>query len=147
MPKFLAKNLVKLSLLGLIVAVAKADVIFPLTFVFIPYSPLVIAPELATFYFLGRRLGVDANVKAFVTVVATNILSSFLGLFLFVPTKSVVAWFLVAFLFSVAVEGALYFLVFKLGVRRVAILSALLNLSSYVVIAVFFAFKLNRHLS
>ena len=144
MPKFSAKNLIKLSLLGLIVAVAKADVIFPLTFVFIPYFPLVIASELATFYFFGGRLGVDVNVKAFVTVVAANILSSFLGLFLFVPTKSVVAWFLVAFSFSVAVEGLLYSLILKLGIRRATILSALLNLSSYVVIAVFFAFKLNR---
>ena len=83
MSKFSAKNVIKLSFLGSIVAVAKADVIFPLTFVFIPYFPLVVVPEVATLYFVGGRLGVDVNVKAFVTVVAANVISSFLGLFLF----------------------------------------------------------------
>ncbi|WP_456370958.1 hypothetical protein [Geoglobus sp.] len=131
------KYLLPLTLLSLF-HVVRGDVIFPLTFVFIPYIPIIILPEVLAFLALRERLGLEIQAGRGILVVAiANIISSAAGLVVPGPYKSAIEiWFLSAYALSTLIEGVIY----RVGMEKSAVksvfLSAILNAVSYAAVLV-----------
>ena len=129
------KFLLPLTLLP-IIHVARGDVIFPLTFVFIPYIPPVILIEVMVFLALRGKLRMDTRVARGAVVVAiANIISSTVGLVVPGPYKAdILVWFLFAYILSTIVEGIAYRFGLGLNAWNGILLSATLNAVSYTVV-------------
>jgi len=131
------KYLLPLTLLFLL-HVARADVVFPLTFIFLPYIPLIILLEVLAFLALRERLGLEIQAGRSILVVATaNIISSAAGLVVPGPYKSAIEiWFLSAYLLSTLIEGAIYRVGMEKSAVKSVLLSATLNAVSYAAVLV-----------
>ncbi len=126
-----------LTSLSTIISRAKADVIFPLAFPFIPYIPAVILSEALAFYALKDRLGIRTSAgRGLMLIVIANIISSLAGLIVPGPYRAEIAiWFLLAYVLSTVIEGLVYHMAIKQGVTKSLSLSAILNAVSYAVVA------------
>jgi len=129
-----------------LVQTARADVVFPLTMPFLPYIPLIILVEVLCFPLVAEKAGTCVPLKkGAVSVAIANVASSAVGLFVPGPYRAgILAWFLSAYLLSVAVEAGVYAATLKCGLRRAAVLSASLNAVSYAVASVLFAAQTAR---
>ncbi len=112
---------------------ANADVIFPLSFPFLPYIPAIILLEVLVFLAVRGRLGIKITAgKGIVIVTLANILSSAVGLVVPGPYKgSLFLWTISAFILSTFVEGIFYGLLMK-EIRKGLLMSLILNTASYI---------------
>ncbi|AIY89780.1 hypothetical protein [Geoglobus acetivorans] len=131
------KHLLPIVLL-LLIHIARADVIFPLTFVFIPYIPIIILLEVLAFLALRERLGLEIQAGRGILVVAiANIISSAAGLVVPGPYKSAIEiWFLSAYALSTLIEGVIYRVGMGKSAVKSVLLSAILNAVSYAAVLV-----------
>lgn len=124
-----------LLFLLLLPEVAKADVIFPITFIFLPHFPAIILIELVIFSlsvaFLKKEISFG---RITVGVIAANLVSSAVGL-IFPAFKEISITLLTAYFVSVGVEFFVYNSLFKLKKIGLLGLSFLCNLGSYIFIA------------
>jgi hypothetical protein len=134
----------------LIIGVASADVIFPLTFVTLPFFPFILVIEILVFVVYVRFVlagkGIEISLKSvFLAVFTANLVSSAVGL-IFPSHDSFAVTVLFAFLLSIVVEFFVYIAFFRIRKLELLKLSFLTNFTSYTALilhAPFFIKKIN----
>jgi len=127
---------------------ASADVITPLSYVTVPFLPVIILIEALVFLILARKwLRVAVGFRRVLRVMAlANVVTSFAGtvvpLYRYVATN--LAWIAAAFLASVLIEWVIYLPFFRrarLRKRSLLALALATNLATYVPLATLFALR------
>ena len=115
--------------------IAKADVIFPITFIFLPFFPAIILIELVIFSLSVALFKKEISFgRITVGVIAANLVSSAVGL-IFPAFKEISITLFTAYFVSVGVEFFVYDALFRLKKIELLGLSFLCNLGSYIFIA------------
>ncbi len=135
------KTLIVIFTILILPELASADVIFPLTFVTLPFFPLILLIEVVVFAayynFVLKNKGLKLPFgDLLLGIFAANLASSFTGL-AFPISKDTVVLVLSTYLASVFVEFLVYTVFFKIGKMELLKISFLTNLASYSTIFTF----------
>jgi|Deesub1362B_J571_1020462.scaffolds.fasta_scaffold00027_88 hypothetical protein len=133
--------LIILCSLLLLPEVVSADVIFPLTFITLPFLPFILLIEIVVFAayydFILKSRGVELSFKDLLLgIFAANLVSSAIGL-IFPAHEDVAILFFSAYLTSIFVEFPVYMAFFKIEKMELFKISFLTNLASYSAIFAF----------
>ena len=133
---FVRKIVLILFCLIFTVEVVSADVIFPLSFVTLPFFPLILVIEVLVFVVYVKcilaKTGLDISLKrAFLTVFTANLASSAVGLIFPTLHDSLTLTILSALLLSIIVEFFVYVMLLRIRKLELLKLSSLTNFASY----------------
>jgi len=123
--------------------VVSADVIFPLSFITLPFFPLIILTEVLVFAlyldFVFKNQPIEVR-RMFIGILAANMVTSIIGIF-FPLHKTLILALSSAFAFSVLVEWVVYIRIFS-ALRAIDLFKAsfLANLASYTILSGIFSF-------
>jgi len=138
--KRLTRMILTMFCLALTTEVASADVIFPLTFVTLPFFPFIVVIEILVFATYVEFVLVKVEISfrnIFIAVFVANVVSSAVGLVL--PShSSFVVTMLSAFLLSTLIESLVYTAFIKIKRLELLKLSFFSNLASYAVLIFYF---------
>jgi hypothetical protein len=126
-----------------------ADVIYPLSFMIIPFIPFIILIEAFVFWLLVNKwIKIQTGFwKLILVVLVANIVTSLLGTFvpIYRYTAANLMWIGVAFVFSIFIEWGIYVPFFRKADIRIFDLlkiSFIVNLATYIPIAIFIGLRL-----
>ncbi len=117
---------------------AKGDVLFPLTFPFVPYIPLIISVEIAAFFLIQKTVRLNVSfLKGIAAVVLANVLSSTAGIIVPGPYNvEIHVWIAAGYVLSALIEAAVYRITLNVSFIQCLIISAILNGASYITVTV-----------